>query len=283
MYPEPQHFQSQPPLADELCGAFRPGHFAGVCTVVMKLFGIVQPRYAIFGKKDYQQLFLLKGMVKQFNLPIRILEADTTNPAQFVNPDGSPNRERIDFLIQQATVRAERARYDFRSQQEQQATQWKEETSVGQARETAIPSALASIAPQFGLDDADIQAAVAHFGPFADALLFKATPEQAAQLGVKPGTLMVDLPKMEPWIRDRAERKSQFAALTAKREQAAKENQARTAQTAKPVVKTPPRNPQNGQFKEVKATPKKPMSGAEMRRRALAGKPIPGDDDYTDD
>jgi pantoate--beta-alanine ligase len=93
MYPEPQHFQIQPPLADELCGAFRPGHFAGVCTVVMKLFGIVQPRYAIFGKKDYQQLFLLKGMVKQFNLPIRILEADTTRA-----PDGLALSSRNAYL-----------------------------------------------------------------------------------------------------------------------------------------------------------------------------------------
>lgn len=76
MYPEAQSFQVVPPLADELCGAFRPGHFQGVCTVVLKLFGIVQPRFAVFGKKDYQQLFLLKGMVRQFNLGIQILEGE---------------------------------------------------------------------------------------------------------------------------------------------------------------------------------------------------------------
>ncbi len=81
MYPEPQTFQVQPPLADELCGAFRPGHFAGVATVVLKLFNLVQPAVAIFGKKDYQQLFLLKAMVRQFNLPIRILEAETARAA----------------------------------------------------------------------------------------------------------------------------------------------------------------------------------------------------------
>jgi len=81
MYPEPQTFQVQPPLADELCGAFRPGHFSGVTTVVLKLFNMVQPAAAIFGKKDYQQLFLLKGLVRQFNLPIRVLEAETTRAA----------------------------------------------------------------------------------------------------------------------------------------------------------------------------------------------------------
>jgi pantoate--beta-alanine ligase len=77
MYPEPQAFAVSPPLADELCGASRPGHFAGVCTVVLKLFNLVQPRFAAFGKKDYQQLFLLKGMVRQFNLPITLLEGAT--------------------------------------------------------------------------------------------------------------------------------------------------------------------------------------------------------------
>jgi len=77
VYPEPQTFQVQPPLADELCGAFRPGHFAGVCTVVLKLFEMVRPRYAVFGKKDYQQLFLLKVMTRQFNLDIELLECET--------------------------------------------------------------------------------------------------------------------------------------------------------------------------------------------------------------
>ncbi len=78
MYPEPQTFAVQPPLAGELCGAHRPGHFQGVATVVLKLFNMVQPRYAVFGKKDYQQLFILKGMVRQFNLPIVMIEAETS-------------------------------------------------------------------------------------------------------------------------------------------------------------------------------------------------------------
>jgi pantoate--beta-alanine ligase len=77
MYPEPQTFQVIPPLADELCGAFRPGHFQGVCTVVLKLFEMVRPRYAVFGKKDYQQLFLLKVMSRQFNLGIEIIDSET--------------------------------------------------------------------------------------------------------------------------------------------------------------------------------------------------------------
>jgi pantoate--beta-alanine ligase len=77
MFPEPQAYRVQPPLADELCGAFRPGHFAGVCTVVLKLFNMVRPRFAVFGKKDYQQLYILRGMVRQFDLPITILAGET--------------------------------------------------------------------------------------------------------------------------------------------------------------------------------------------------------------
>ena len=78
MYPEPQTFTVEPPLAGELCGAYRPGHFQGVATVVLKLFNMVQPRYAVFGKKDYQQLFILKGMARQLNLPIAMIEAETS-------------------------------------------------------------------------------------------------------------------------------------------------------------------------------------------------------------
>lgn len=66
-----------PPIANELCGASRPGHFAGVATVVMKLFNIVQPQVAVFGQKDFQQLFMIKELVKQFNLPIEIIAGNT--------------------------------------------------------------------------------------------------------------------------------------------------------------------------------------------------------------
>lgn len=70
-----------PPIADELCGAARPGHFVGVVTVVLKLFNIVKPTTAIFGKKDFQQLFIIRELVRQFNLPINIIAADTIREA----------------------------------------------------------------------------------------------------------------------------------------------------------------------------------------------------------
>ncbi len=83
MYPQPQTYQIEPPpeTAGILDGEFRPGHFRGVATVVMKLFQIAQPDVGLFGKKDYQQLMVIRNMVREFNLPIEIIGGETVRAA----------------------------------------------------------------------------------------------------------------------------------------------------------------------------------------------------------
>ncbi|CAB3769492.1 pantoate--beta-alanine ligase [Paraburkholderia humisilvae] len=102
MYPQPQEYRVHPPhdLGDILEGEFRPGFFTGVCTVVMKLMSCVQPRVAVFGKKDYQQLMIVRAMCEQFALPTDIIAAETVR-----DPDGLALSSRNRYL--EAAERAE--------------------------------------------------------------------------------------------------------------------------------------------------------------------------------
>ncbi|MGF6409966.1 pantoate--beta-alanine ligase [Paraburkholderia sp. MM5482-R2] len=102
MYPEPQEYRVHPPhdLGDILEGEFRPGFFHGVCTIVMKLMSCVQPRVAVFGKKDYQQLMIVRQMCHQFALPTDIVAAETVR-----DTDGLALSSRNRFLS--AAERAE--------------------------------------------------------------------------------------------------------------------------------------------------------------------------------
>ncbi|MDM0032886.1 pantoate--beta-alanine ligase [Variovorax sp. J22P271] len=103
LYPQPQTCKVHPDgaLADILEGHFRPGFFVGVCTVVMKLFACVQPRVAIFGKKDYQQLLVIRHMVQQLALPIEVVGGETRRA-----DDGLALSSRNGYLGQSARVEA---------------------------------------------------------------------------------------------------------------------------------------------------------------------------------
>lgn len=105
LYPVPQQYRVQPPpaLADILEGHFRPGFFNGVCTVVLKLLNCVQPAVAVFGRKDYQQLLVVRGMVEQLALPVSIVAGDTLREA-----DGLAMSSRNGYLS--AAERAEAPR-----------------------------------------------------------------------------------------------------------------------------------------------------------------------------
>ncbi|MEJ2462172.1 MAG: pantoate--beta-alanine ligase [Candidatus Thiodiazotropha sp.] len=96
LYPSGQEAQTRvevPALSDILCGASRPGHFVGVATVVCKLFNMVQPDLAVFGEKDYQQLMVIRRMVADLAMPIRIVGKSTVR-----EPDGLAMSSRNGYL-----------------------------------------------------------------------------------------------------------------------------------------------------------------------------------------
>jgi len=104
LYPEKQHFRVHAgPLGEELEGRFRPGFFDGVATVVLKLLNCVQPRTAVFGKKDYQQLMVVRALVRQLDLPASIVAGETVREA-----DGLAMSSRNSYLS--AAERAEAPR-----------------------------------------------------------------------------------------------------------------------------------------------------------------------------
>ncbi|MFA5912080.1 MAG: pantoate--beta-alanine ligase [Burkholderiales bacterium] len=123
IYPEPQTFVVEPSdLQHILDGAFRPGHFRGVATVVLKLFNMVMPHAAIFGKKDYQQYLVLRDMVRQLALPVEIIPAETVRAADglalssrngYLNPAERAEAPRLYSLLTDAKQRLAKGERNF--------------------------------------------------------------------------------------------------------------------------------------------------------------------------
>jgi len=123
IYPEPQTFVVEPSdLQYVLEGAHRPGHFRGVATVVLKLFNLVMPHSAIFGKKDYQQYLVLRDMVQQFALPIEIIPAETVRAPDglalssrnvYLSPEQRKEAPRLYRVLKDAAAQVEGGARDF--------------------------------------------------------------------------------------------------------------------------------------------------------------------------
>jgi pantoate--beta-alanine ligase len=118
MYPAPQRaFVDVERVSQHLCGAFRPGHFRGVATVVIKLFNIVQPDLAYFGEKDAQQLAVIRRMVRDLNVPLKIVPVTTVRESDGLalssrNIRLTPEQRRIAPLLHGALQAAKRAVLD---------------------------------------------------------------------------------------------------------------------------------------------------------------------------
>jgi len=131
LYPEPQTVLVTPPaIADDLCGAHRPGHFAGVCTVVAKLFNLVQPQVAVFGRKDFQQLHILREMTRQLAFPVDIAAGDTVREADglamssrngYLTPAERLEAPRLQRALQQLVQAIQGGRRDYAALQAQTA------------------------------------------------------------------------------------------------------------------------------------------------------------------
>lgn len=124
MYPVPQTILVEPPpIADELCGDSRPGHFRGVATVVLKLFNMVQPQVAVFGKKDFQQLFIIRELIRQLNLPIAIVAGETVREASglamssrngYLSVDQRAKAAELQQALQEVAQRMQTGERDFK-------------------------------------------------------------------------------------------------------------------------------------------------------------------------
>jgi pantoate--beta-alanine ligase len=126
VYPEPQGYTVHPPpeLAEILEGRVRPGFFTGVCTVVLKLFHMVEPAAAVFGKKDYQQLLVIRGMVRQLALPIELVAAETVRDPSglalssrngYLNDAQRTEAAQLQTALQTLVVKAKSGRTDWQN------------------------------------------------------------------------------------------------------------------------------------------------------------------------
>ena len=155
LYPARQEFMLEPPpIANMLEGEFRPGFFRGVATVVLKLFNIVQPHVAVFGKKDYQQLHIMRELVQQFNLPLEIIGGETVRASdnlalssrnRYLSNEERAEAVRLYRVLSQIKREMENGNRNFHALQQSAAENlrshgWKIDYIVVRQRDTLVPA-----------------------------------------------------------------------------------------------------------------------------------------------
>lgn len=155
LYPVRQEFILEPPpVANTLEGEYRPGFFRGVATVVLKLFNIVQPHVAIFGKKDYQQLHIMRELVRQFNLPLEIIGGETVRASdnlalssrnRYLSNEERAEAVRLYQVLSQIKWEIENGNRNFHAlwqsaKKALDAHGWKTDYIVVRQRDTLIPA-----------------------------------------------------------------------------------------------------------------------------------------------
>jgi hypothetical protein len=209
-------------------------------------------------QKFEQQFGGYKGITEKLEVAaqtnaaaMHILDAVMKDPLAFVARDEAGNIVRNDYALnllrKEATLAAREAQWQARTEWQQAEHTFAASTSEAQTRAVAIPNAIDTHFAHVPVEDRT--QAKAFFTAMGDALMFKATPEQALQFGVAPGTLMVDLPKMAPYFAQLAAAREASSKAATAQAQAAKFNAAQEKPTTgTPAKPLPPRKP-TGQFR----------------------------------
>ncbi len=155
LYPVRQEFMLEPPpIANMLEGEFRPGFFRGVATVILKLFNIVQPHVAVFGKKDYQQLHIMRELVRQFNLPLEIIGGEIVRASdnlalssrnRYLSNEERAEAVRLYRVLSQIKREIENGNRNFHALQQSAAENlrshgWKVDYIAVRQRDTLVPA-----------------------------------------------------------------------------------------------------------------------------------------------
>lgn len=211
---------------------------------------------------------------------VLILDALTRDPTQFVMVENGQivaNPATMSWLLKNAGLATKEALWTARQDRDTREQTRTTEAGESEVRQHAVPDSIDALASQYGLSPDDVAEAKAIFGPVADALLYKATPDDQRQYGFAPGTLLVNRDKMRPWLEARQTQNARQSAEAKARQAAAKVNASRVpVKPAAPARPARPKDPTTGQFVE-----RKYFSKDEMMNRALAGKsndPDDGDD-----